>query len=178
MRVNPARKYEGILVPQWLLKRSASEICHGTKLCYAQLLSHGRSGQCFPRLKILADELGVTCRQIQRYLKKLIDLKLIEIQENVGHSNNYHILLHKWMFDDCADVQSKKEIPFSQPNLDRVFKDGLSMILDHPLTWNVWREIVRFDRQNLPLRKLKEKVRDRYDYYIDQILAGKKLKIP
>lgn len=178
MRINPARKQEGILVPRWLLKRSASEICAGTKLCYAQLISHGRSGQCFPRLQILANELGVTRKQAQRYIKNLADLKLIELKLNPGHSSNYYILVHKWMLEECADIQSAKEIPFGQPSLDKLFKDGLGMQLDHPLTWNVWRQILRFDRENLSIRKLKEKVRDRYDYFIGQIAKGKKLKIP
>jgi hypothetical protein len=44
----------------------------GAKLCYAALTRYaGQDGRCFPRQQLLAAELGVTERQVRRYLREL-----------------------------------------------------------------------------------------------------------
>lgn len=178
MRISPTRKTEGSLVPTWLKLKGIKEICQGAKLCYAELLRHAYSGQCFPRIEVLAKELGVNRKQAQRYIKTLKDLKLIEIEEQPGHSNRYYFLLHEWMIDECQDIKSIKKCPKECPPLDQVFKDGLKNRFDTPLAWNSWREVSDWNRRNLSIRKLKEKLKERYDHFLGELEKGKKLKMP
>lgn len=178
MRINPNRKSDGSLIPNWLKIRNTTEICQGSKLCYGELLRHGYSGRCFPRLEVLAAELGVNRKQAQRYIKNLKDLKLIEIEEHPGHSNHYFFLLHEWMIEECQDIASNKHPPKGYPDLEKVFADGLQEKMTHPLTWNVWREIPAWERRSLSYHDLKKKIKNKYEYFLAQIEKGKKLKTP
>jgi DNA-binding MarR family transcriptional regulator len=68
------------------------------KLLYAVLLRKaGQSGRCVSTQKALADELGATVRQVQRYLSQLVKADFIRVQRYPGTSkpNTYECLNNK-----------------------------------------------------------------------------------
>jgi hypothetical protein len=97
-RYNPYRKFLGAFTPNWLLRRSVKEISWGAKATFGRLTEFaGVNGKCFPPVERISEELGVSERTIQRYLRELKQLKLIEIHHRAGSSNEYHFLDHPWI---------------------------------------------------------------------------------
>lgn len=93
----PYKKFQNIYVPDWLLCRE--DISNGAKLLYGKLCQHsGKDGNCFPKLRTLAEELGCSQRTIGRYVKELKEYGLIEpIRVGKKCSNRYRFLKHEWM---------------------------------------------------------------------------------
>lgn len=75
------------------------EVSQGAKLAYARLAQYeGKFGECFPKQKTLAPELGVCERTAHRYVHELIKFKLVESERpGMGASNKYFFLEHPWM---------------------------------------------------------------------------------
>lgn len=96
-RINPWRKFVGSMIPNWLQCRA--EISQGAKLLYARLAQHaGKDGECFPKQKTLAAELGVGERTANEYVRILVKNNLIEMERpGLGMSNRYFFLDHPWM---------------------------------------------------------------------------------
>lgn len=98
-RIDPYKSWVGAMVPNWLLKRC--EVSPGAKLVYARLCEHsGRegNGRAYPGQKVLADELGISARQIRRYIVELEKHELIySIQYGLRLVNSYVFLWHEWM---------------------------------------------------------------------------------
>lgn len=96
--INPYRLFVGSFIPNWLLVRR--EISPGAKLTYGRLAQHAdkKSGVAWPSRKTLACELGISPRQIDRYLSALLGAGLIKIQRTgFKKSNRYRFLFHRWM---------------------------------------------------------------------------------
>ena len=95
--INPYRLFTGSLVPNWLLERR--EISQGAKLAYARLSQHaGKNGFAWPKRETLARELGVTTRQVDRYLKELEVHQLLEVEQlGLTKANRYRFPVHIWM---------------------------------------------------------------------------------
>lgn len=95
--INPYNLFVGAFTPNWLLRRK--EISQGAKLVYARLMQYGaKSGKIFPKRQLLAEEVGVSPRQLDRYLSELESLNLISSrQRGLTQSNQYYILEHPWM---------------------------------------------------------------------------------
>ena len=87
------------MLPNWLQCRR--EISQGAKLAYARLAQHsGREGNCFPKQKTLADELGVSERMVRDYIRELEKFSLLEsVQNGLRMSNNYFFLDHPWIHE-------------------------------------------------------------------------------
>ena len=102
---NPYRMFVGAFVPNWLMERQ--EISPGAKLCFARLAQYaGKNGRAFPAQETLAAALGVTVRQVQRYIAELIKAGLIETrQERKGTPNHYVFLEHEWMKQDTRQIR-------------------------------------------------------------------------
>ena len=96
-RINPYRLFVGAFIPNWLLQRQ--DMSHGAKLCYSRLAQYaGEKGVAFPAQATLADELGVSSRQIRNYLHELEAHHLIESeQRGLSATNLYYFLWHQWM---------------------------------------------------------------------------------
>jgi hypothetical protein len=99
--INPYKLFYGAIVPNWLLERR--ELSQGAKLAYARLCQYAAKdgtdeGTAWPRRETLADELGVTARQVDRYLKELENNKLIHVDRpGLTKSNRYRFPTHTWM---------------------------------------------------------------------------------
>jgi Helix-turn-helix domain len=100
---NPWRMFVGAFVPNWL--RPRREISPGAKLCWATLAQHaGQDGLCKPRQSVLAEELGVTDRQVRRYIEELETLGLLRVEQlGLQQANRYHFLWHPWIEADDPD---------------------------------------------------------------------------
>jgi hypothetical protein len=98
-RINPHKKFNCSLIPEWLECRSSKEISDGAKLVYARLSRFaGEDGVCYPKLELLALKVGKSLAQVKRCVKELKDLKLIEsVQVGKKCSNRYYFLDHEWM---------------------------------------------------------------------------------
>lgn len=118
---NPYRLFQGAYVPNWLLMRP--EVSAGAKLCYGRLMQYaGKSGACFPRQGLLAEELGVQERQARRYVHELESFKLVQsVQTGVQKANTYLFLRHPWM---SAEVD--RTYMTGQENCDRSDMTGVN----------------------------------------------------
>jgi len=82
-----------ILLPCAILP--LQNISCGAKLTYGRLLRYaGPDGRCYPAVSTLAAELGVSARQIRRYLAELEEEKLVRRVRKVGTTNSFEFLWH------------------------------------------------------------------------------------
>ena len=84
-------------MPNWLLQRE--DVSMGAKLIYAKLCQYaGKNGECFPKQSAIAKDLGISRRQVIRYVDELIENHLI-VTVKVGFQgrNVYKFLWHEWM---------------------------------------------------------------------------------
>lgn len=121
--INPYRKWIGAFIPNWLLNKN--EVSQGAKLCYGRLCQYaGSNGEAFPRQGEIAKALGVSSRQVRKYLKELEQHQLISIERRgKTQSNMYHFFEHSWMPSDRNNgsgqggtkVPDTKELKFRSP---------------------------------------------------------------
>jgi len=79
--------FYGAFVPNWLMQRK--ELSPGSKLLYGRLSQYaGEDGHCYPGQALLAQELGVSVRQIYTYTQELILHKLVE-KCKIGYAKTY-----------------------------------------------------------------------------------------
>ena len=65
----------------------------GARFTYAMLLQFAwQKGETFPKQQTLADRIGVSIRQVQRYLEELRDAKYIEIERKDKRFHNTYII--------------------------------------------------------------------------------------
>ena len=76
------------------------------KIIYAQLTYYaGKSDHCFPSQQTLCDAVGLQLRSVQRYVRELVDNKLIETQtRGKKQTNIYYFLEHPWMQSDTTNM--------------------------------------------------------------------------
>lgn len=123
--------FNGAFVPNWLLIRDGKdEISPGAKLCYARLCQYaGKKGICNPKQEGIANELGVTARQVQDYLKELESLGLIiSARDGYRGQKSYRFLYHKWISDTnkCSCVKTNRSSGLNTNDSSCVYiKDSL-----------------------------------------------------
>ena len=67
---NPYRMFNGVLIPERLVRYK--DISPGAKLAWGRLARYaGRDGKCYPAMKTLGAELGVSERMAQKYVSDL-----------------------------------------------------------------------------------------------------------
>lgn len=62
--------------------------------CVLQSYCYGEKDICFPSQKTLGEKLRRSVRTVQRYIKELVEAKLIEVIRR-GSNNNYYKMLRK-----------------------------------------------------------------------------------
>ena len=68
----------------------------GARLAYAFLLMYAwQEGSCFTGQRHMAGEMGISERQLQRYLYELRDHQFIKIERRDKRQNNTYIILDK-----------------------------------------------------------------------------------
>lgn len=62
--------------------------------CVLQSYCYGEKDICFPSQKTLGEKLRRSVRTVQRYIKELVDARLIEVIRR-GSNNNYYKMVRK-----------------------------------------------------------------------------------
>ncbi len=108
--INPWKLFVGIFIPNWLIGRP--ELTFGAKFCYGILCQFsGRKGRCFPKQEQLASRLGVSTRQVVKYIKQLEKYELIIAFKNEFRGRNvYRFLDHPWMESKQPKVNSSSHL--------------------------------------------------------------------
>ena len=98
---NPYGMFVGSFVPNALLRYKG--LSSTAKLLWARLAQYaGKNGECFPSQKTLAEELGITERQIITMLKQLVAKGFIKQEKPKGldklvhKTSRYYFLWHKY----------------------------------------------------------------------------------
>lgn len=119
--INPYRMFVGSYLPNWIKQRPIKEISQGAKLAYAQLCQFaGADGNAFPSIEKLAQEIGVSSRQVDRYIRELVSNNLIEAKKR-GYSktNTYAFLDHSWMHEVDKSVDKCPSNPDHRRGSDK-----------------------------------------------------------
>lgn len=97
---HPQNTENAYSTPRWLSQVSCKLISFGAKALYCRLKTWAlNDGICYRSAEDLSQELGISTRQIQRYIKELKDCELIGTFINqYGGVNNFEFYEHKWMF--------------------------------------------------------------------------------
>lgn len=91
---NPYCMFNGVFIPDAIY--SYKSISSTAKLLYARLCKYkGESGEAFPSVATLAEELGMHVRQVFCILKTLEEEKFIRRKPRPGTSSIYEFLWHK-----------------------------------------------------------------------------------
>jgi len=90
---NPYKVFVGIFIPNAIVK--CQSISPGAKLLYGRLAQYaGGNGDAYPSHETLAVELGVSSRQIRRYISELVNERFVRVQ-HTQKSNRYIFLWHE-----------------------------------------------------------------------------------
>lgn len=96
--INKINVPKDVFVPEWIMVRT--ELSPGEKLCYGSISAIGYRGNDVSRQGI-ANLMGTSIRQVDRYIKRLHELKLIKVEkQGLQKTNKYYYLEHKWMNDE------------------------------------------------------------------------------
>lgn len=116
VEINPKHeRWTYAQVPLWLLQRE--EVTEGAKLLYGRLLFYAaKNGRAYPNQGTLASDLGTNERQVRRFVKELVDHKLLDKprRNEWGGSNCYVFLKHPWsdLFFSMTGMPAKrKDVP-------------------------------------------------------------------
>jgi hypothetical protein len=109
-RINPWLWQGGICIPPWLLRRE--EVSPGAKLCYSLLSAiFGEEENDEPSVAEMATDLGVSERQVQRYLAELSNFNLIAIIPQTGNKpNKVEFYDHGWMYEGFYLEEQREEV--------------------------------------------------------------------
>jgi hypothetical protein len=102
-KYNPHKLFVGVFIPNTLLRYH--KLSHGAKIVWGRLAQYaGENGEAYPKISSLADETGMSDRQVKTYLKELREHKLIK-SDRTGSSNKYHFLWHE-IFEEALSVKN------------------------------------------------------------------------
>ncbi len=105
---NPYKLFFGIFIPECIVWYPY--LSPGAKLCYGRLARYaGEKGKCFPSQYELAGELGVSQRNVRRYLEELRSKEFIRItRRGLQRSNVYEFLWHDTFHGHTRNFSVKK----------------------------------------------------------------------
>jgi DNA-binding transcriptional MocR family regulator len=102
----------------------------GSKLLWARLAQYaGQDGACFPSQQRLAADLGVSVRQIQRYLSELVSKQFLEKEKPAykdqiqGKTTKYFFLQHPVLGHDKSDASGATDLSCGSRQICRVGHD-------------------------------------------------------
>ena len=111
---NPWNEDYGIKIPGWLVRYK--EVSFGAKVTYGRLVQYaGKNGVAYPYVQTLATEIGAERRTVERYLKELRELGVLEVQSGkaTGNRNRYFFVDHEWKTESSVDVNLEAGLPES-----------------------------------------------------------------
>ena len=118
-RFNPHKLFVGSFIPNALMR--CPDISATAKLLWARLAQYaGRDGKAWPKQATLAEEIGITGRQVRNLLAELMNFGLLLVEapngaDRLAHkSARYYFLWHS-IFDDGAETDVPERKPMSGP---------------------------------------------------------------
>lgn len=112
---NPFKKFIGSFLPNCLLE--CQELTPMDKLVWARLAQYaGENGSCFPKQKIIAEDLGSNKDTVSRSLQRLEKKKFIKVKRPTGKErwahkgNEYFFINHKIFNDSIQSLPSRLKV--------------------------------------------------------------------
>lgn len=107
---NPKSHSPAVYIPCWLIQVPIKLISNNAKMLYGRLCQWStNAGDVYRSIPQLMEEVGTTQRTLERHLKELKDVGLIETyQTHPGGINHYAFYHHPWM-----DEPVKAELTYS-----------------------------------------------------------------
>lgn len=106
---NPKSNAPALFIPNWLCQVPILELSFGAKILYGRLAQwSNEAGHVYRTVGSLAKEIGVSTSSVEKYIKELKDVVLIDtFQNQKGGQNNYIFYEHPWMYEPI-----KKELVY------------------------------------------------------------------
>lgn len=107
---NPKSVAPAVYIPCWLIQVPHSQLSFGAKLLYGRLSQWANeTGDVYRSTPALAKELGMATRTVEKFIKELKSVELIEtFQIEKGGINHFKFYQHEWMF-----LQIAKELTYT-----------------------------------------------------------------
>lgn len=105
---NPFNLFDGAIIPTEILRNT--KLLASEKLVLARLMQFaGANGDAFPRVEILADEVGLGVRQTQNCLRRLRELGLLRYgsKASARKTNRFEFLWHPFYEQDRVKRSSR-----------------------------------------------------------------------
>ena len=127
---NPRNLFVGTYLPNWILKRE--DLTFADKIIWAKLAQHSSdTGECFPSMRTLAEEVGANLLTIQRSIDRLCKIGLIKKTnpqgwEKLAHRNaSYQFLVDEALiqeFETPAYTKStRRGVQKDIPNISNTY---------------------------------------------------------
>ena len=98
-------------IPDAIMRRR--DLSLGARILYGRLRRYGMGGRCNPSVETLALELAKSPRQVQRYLRQLERVKLINTKKGRGRTktSNYTVLLPEKKVANVSPFRGSNPLP-------------------------------------------------------------------
>ena len=104
---NPYKQFYGLFIPNSIAMQP--ELLDSHKLLLGRLMQFaGQNGKAYPTIKRLAKELAWKTQKVQRNIKNLKDLGLLNVNRldpNNAVSPNMYTFPYSLLYDDIADIK-------------------------------------------------------------------------
>jgi hypothetical protein len=117
---NPKSHAPAVFIPCWLIQVPHKLLSFGAKLLYGRLAQWSNTnGDVFRSAPQLSKELGIGVRTIEKFIKELKNVELIETYHlQAGGQNYFRFFDHEWMHDKLVeelDPPNNRAVPPEQP---------------------------------------------------------------
>lgn len=117
---NPKSHAPAVFIPCWLIQVPHKLLSFGAKLLYGRLAQWSNTnGDVFRSAPQLSKELGIGVRTIEKFIKELKDVELIETYHpQAGGQNHFRFFDHEWMHHKLVeelDPPYNHAVPPAQP---------------------------------------------------------------
>lgn len=117
---NPKSHAPAVFIPCWLIQVPHKLLSYGAKLLYGRLAQWSNiNGDVFRSAPQLSKELGMGVRTVEKFIKELKDVGLIETYHpQAGGLNHFRFFDHEWMHNKLVeelDPPHNHTAPTAQP---------------------------------------------------------------
>ena len=128
---NPFQRFKAnLLIPRTISRIPVKILSQGAKLTFGRFRMYaGRDNRTHPKRETLADELGCSTRQVDNYIKELVDFGLISVKRTgCGRANRYSFIWNNILDENYCDNDSQDSsgtdlqdsvIPYKEVHISR-----------------------------------------------------------
>ena len=135
--INPFMLWQGAFIPNWLMQRP--ELPASAKIVYGRLCQFaGRDGVAYPSSQTLANETGISRRQVVTLLNKLENLGLIRRVKRAQSDGSqtstlYEFLRHDWISTPRENTSQPPVNSTSQPPVNSTSHEEVQVLRESDL---------------------------------------------